>query len=215
MGNITRTFANNIGTSGVMKATAFNNNSFDNVTSVASGAITSGEVEFISTTSITSAQASATVSLTGTFDEYIFYFEQMHPGSASVGLQMQTSTDGTNFNLNTTTAYFLSRNSEDGSSNELSYKTSLDAHNSTSFYYLSVDQINSGDSICCGTLSIFNAKNTTFMKNFKSRIQQEQNNNSMENYVGGYIHTTSAITHAKFQYSSGNIDNGKIHLFGR
>jgi hypothetical protein len=34
MGTITRTFANNITTSGVFKPTAFNNASFDNVTAV-------------------------------------------------------------------------------------------------------------------------------------------------------------------------------------
>ena len=40
MGTITRTFANNITTSGVFKPTAFNNASFDNVTAVPDGAVT-------------------------------------------------------------------------------------------------------------------------------------------------------------------------------
>ena len=42
MGTITRTFANNITTSGVFKPTAFNNTSFDNVTAVPEGALPAG-----------------------------------------------------------------------------------------------------------------------------------------------------------------------------
>jgi hypothetical protein len=47
MGTITRTFANNITTSGVFKPTAFNNASFDNVTAVPGGAVEGGKYGFI------------------------------------------------------------------------------------------------------------------------------------------------------------------------
>jgi hypothetical protein len=49
MGTITRTFANNITTSGVFKPTAFNNASFDNVTAVPSGAVEGGNMVLLST----------------------------------------------------------------------------------------------------------------------------------------------------------------------
>jgi hypothetical protein len=49
MGTITRTFANNITTSGVFKPTAFNNASFDNVTAVPSGAVEGGSMVLLST----------------------------------------------------------------------------------------------------------------------------------------------------------------------
>ena len=42
MGTITRGFANNITTGGVLLPGAVNNSSFDNVTSVASGAVPAG-----------------------------------------------------------------------------------------------------------------------------------------------------------------------------
>jgi len=36
----------------------------------------------------------------------------------------------------------------------------------------------------------------------------------MNNFVAGYANTTSALTNIKFQMSSGNIDDGKILMFG-
>ena len=54
MGTITRTFANNITTSGVFKPTAFNNASFDNVTAVPEGSVEGGRDVFVSkSTSLT------------------------------------------------------------------------------------------------------------------------------------------------------------------
>jgi len=36
----------------------------------------------------------------------------------------------------------------------------------------------------------------------------------MECFVGGYGNTTSAINAIRFQFSNGNIESGKIKLFG-
>ena len=113
-----------------------------------------------------------------------------------------------------TTSYFLSRHAEDGTSNELSYKTGLDLAQSTGFQPLSIDQIHDNDSSMCGFLHLFNPSDTTFVKHFLCRTQQMQVDDSMENYSAGYFNTTSAIDAVQFKYASGNIDAGDICLYG-
>jgi len=39
-------------------------------------------------------------------------------------------------------------------------------------------------------------------------------NFTVNDYVAGYANTTSALTNIKFQMDSGNIDDGKILMFG-
>jgi len=95
MGTITRTFANNITTSGVFKPTAFNNASFDNVTSVPSGALPAGgSMVLLSTqTASSSASISFTTGIDSTYKEYMFIFNNIHP-SAQSSFSFQTSTNG-------------------------------------------------------------------------------------------------------------------------
>jgi hypothetical protein len=80
MGTITRTFANNITTSGVFKPTAFNNASFDNVTAVPGGAVEGGNMVLLSTqTASASASISFTTGIDSTYKEYMFIFNNIHP----------------------------------------------------------------------------------------------------------------------------------------
>jgi hypothetical protein len=82
MGTITRTFANNITTSGVFKPTAFNNASFDNVTAVPSGAVEGGNMVLLSTqTASASASISFTTGIDSTYKEYMFVFNNLHPAT--------------------------------------------------------------------------------------------------------------------------------------
>jgi hypothetical protein len=81
MGTITRTFANNITTSGVFKPTAFNNASFDNVTAVPEGALPAGGSMVLLSTQTASGDASIsfTSGITSTYKEYMFIFNNIHP----------------------------------------------------------------------------------------------------------------------------------------
>jgi len=36
----------------------------------------------------------------------------------------------------------------------------------------------------------------------------------MNNFIAGYVNTTTALTRVQFKMSSGNIDSGKIKLYG-
>jgi hypothetical protein len=80
MGTITRTFANNITTSGVFKPTAFNDASFDNVTAVPGGAVEGGNMVLLSTqTASASASISFTTGIDSTYKEYMFIHNNIHP----------------------------------------------------------------------------------------------------------------------------------------
>jgi len=66
-----------------------------------------------------------------------------------------------------------------------------------------------------GKLFLFNPSSTTFVKHFLSRTQaNHEADYSLDNYIGGYFNTTSAIDAIRFKVSSGNIDSGTIKLYG-
>jgi hypothetical protein len=216
MGTITRNFANNLTTSGLLKPSAFNNDSFDNITAVPSGSVESNSMQFISSqTASASSTVEFTTGLDSTYKEYIFYFDNLHPSNDTVGLEFQGSTNGgVGYGVAMTSTYFLSRHAEDGGSSELSYKTTLDSHNNSGNCYLSIDQKNYNDSSVSGFFHLFNPSSTTFSKHWIARTQQEQNANTMENYTSGYFNTTEAIDAIRFGYNSGNVDSGTIRLYG-
>ena len=198
-----------------MSIVKLNNRSVKDITQF--GSISSlGSLTHIATqTASSSSSINFTSGIDSTYKEYIFYFVDLHPSGSTVGLYFNGSIDsGSNYNVAKTTTYFLSRHAEDGSSNELSYKTGLDLAQGTGLQPLSVDQVNDNDSSVVGFLHLFNPSSTTFIKHYISRTQQMQVDDSMENYSAGYFNTTSAINAITFQYSSGNIDSGQILLFG-
>jgi hypothetical protein len=62
---------------------------------------------------------------------------------------------------------------------------------------------------------LYNPSSTTYVKHFISRTQHTAYNDySQDIYVAGYGNTTSAINAIRFQFSSGNIDDGIIKLYG-
>jgi hypothetical protein len=120
MGTITRTFANNITTSGVFKPTAFNNASFDNVTAVPSGALPAGGSMVLLSTQTASGDASIsfTTGIDSTYKEYMFIFNNIHPATDGTSLQFNLSTDsGSSYNVTKTSTSFRAIHNESDSSN--------------------------------------------------------------------------------------------------
>ena len=71
------------------------------------------------------------------------------------------------------------------------------------------------DQNCGGVLQLFNPASTTYVKHFVSNIQYSQSDDySVCAFVAGYGNTTSAIDAVQFKFSSGNIDDGIIKLYG-
>ena len=202
-----------------MALVKYNNNSISAVTSAA--AIPSGAMTHIKTLTASSSSTlsfvdgSSDVVLDSTYPIYVFKFINIHPASDGVAFYVNFRDGGSAYDAVKTTTYFLSRHAEDDSSSELSYKTGQDLAQSTSPQYLTVDSDNNNDSSQSGEMFLFNPASTTFVKHFMSRVQGVQTNqHSMENFVAGYCNTTTAIDGVQFTMSSGNIDSGKIKLYG-
>ena len=217
MGTITRTFANNITTSGVFKPTAFNNASFDNVTAVPSGAVEGGNMVLLSTqTASASSSISFTTGIDSTYKEYLFLFNSIHPQTDGVDFTFNLSTDGgSNYNVTKTTTAFYAYHIEADTGEALEYSPSYDLAQSTSDKLLSVKIGNDNDQTCSGYLHLFNPSSTNYVKHFISVSNRAYYGDyTVQDFIAGYGNTTSAIDAIIFRMSSGNIDAGTISLFG-
>jgi hypothetical protein len=216
MGSITRSFANNLTTSGVLLPASLNNNSIANVTAYNAAIATGGMVLISSQTASASASIEFTTGIDSTYKEYQFYFINIHPATDNTFFQFNMSTDGgANYNVTKTTSFFRAYHKEDDTDTALSYETTLDLAQSTAFQHLTSSIGNGADESANGTLTIFNPASTTFVKHFIAVSNNyEEDNYTMNNYSAGYGNTTSAVNAVQFKMSSGNIDDGTILMFG-
>jgi hypothetical protein len=215
MGTITRSFANNITTSGVLLPASLVNNSIANVTAY-NAAIATGNMVLISTqTASNSATVSFTTGINSTYKEYQFYFIDIHPRTDNATFQFNMSTDsGSNYNVTKTTTFFRSFHDEADTTTGVAYDTDGDLAQSTSFQPLIRDIGNGADESGAGSMILFNPSSTTYVKHFISTLNYYQSTNVTYNtYVSGYGNTTSAVNALRFQMSSGNFD-GDILMFG-
>ena len=216
MGNIKRSFANNIGSSGILSASAVTNATIEDVTSFDNAASTATLVLLSTQTASASATISFTTGLDSTYDEYIFKFINCHPATDTVKLQFNGSTDsGSNYNVTKTTTFFYAGHNEADNNTFLSYEVALDLAQSTSFQPISDVIGNANDKSASGTLTLFSPSSTTYVKHFIATTNVLSHNDiSINSYVAGYFNTTSAVNAIRFEMSSGNIDDGIIKLYG-
>jgi hypothetical protein len=195
-----------------------NNNSISAVTSMAS--LSTGSMVLISEqTASSSASISFTSGIDSTYPIYLFKFISCHPGTNGARLAFQVDT-GTNTNYNTTATgtSFKSYHKEDGGSTyALGYDTYQDIAQGTGFVNLGTDVISNNDASVSGELYMFNPSSTTFVKHYLATAQGMTDGSppySEVRYKGGYFNTTTALTRIQFKMDSGNIDAGKIKLYG-
>jgi len=180
-------------------------------------AVPSGSLILLSTqTASASASIEFTSGIDSTYDSYVFKFYDIHPATIRAKFQFNLSTDGgSTYAVTKTTTFFNSEHNEGGSSADLTYRTAEDLAQSTSNQNLVRDMGNADDESSSGTLTLFNPSSTTYVKHFISTSNTYfYSGYTMNNFVAGYANTTSALTNIKFQMSSGNIDDGKILMFG-
>ena len=197
--------AQNVGrTSGLIKATAGGGAWTLIKTLTASG---SADLSFVN--------GSADVVLDSTYPIYVFHYIEIHP-SASGGIQFNfnlSADTGSNYNVTKTTTAFDQYQIEAGGTAWMGYATTRDLAQSTAAQRL-VDEIGTdNDNSASGELWLFNPSSTTYVKHFISRSE------AMRNYawqlnIAGYGNTTSAVDAVQFSMSSGNIDAGKVKLYG-
>jgi hypothetical protein len=215
MGSITRSFANNITTSGVLLPASLTNNSIANVTAYNASVATGGMKLISSQTASNSASISFTTGIDSTYKEYQFYFIDIHPRTDGADFTFNLSTDsGSNYNVTKTTTYCQALHDETDSFATLQYRTGEDLAQSTAFQIISLDSSSDADHNLAGYLNLFNPSSTTYVKHFMTNINHNQQTDySINVFTAGYGNTTSAVNAVQFKYDSGNMD-GTILMYG-
>jgi len=217
MGTITRSFANNITTSGVLLPASLTNNSIANVTAYNAAVATGNMVLISSQTANNSASISFTTGINSTYKEYQFWFIDIKARTDGVQFQFNMSTDsGSNYNVTKTSTSFIAYHAEADNDTTLSYSTGTDLAQSTGEQdMLGGDSLGGdADQSLAGTLQLFNPSSTTYVKHFiATQNFSGSSDYSVHSFKAGYGNTTSAINAVRFKMSSGNMD-GTILMYG-
>ena len=201
-----------------MALVKYNNRSILNVTAL--GGITSGDMNLITTNTISSGVSSSsfTSSIDSTYDTYLFKFINIHPSSDGNRFRFQGSTNGgSSYGVNITSTFFKAFHAEADNSDGVSYDGQNDLAQSTSYQQLNLDADLGADDDqgLNGTLYLFSPSNTTFVKHFLGITNfVHKDNYSVQCFISGYFNTTSAINAIDFQVASNNIDSGVIKMYG-
>ena len=159
--------------------------------------------------------ANVTYNLTNTYKEYVFECITINPVTDDVELEFQVSNDGTNYNKYSTSTFFVAYNTETGSPTGLTYDGLWDQAQGQLFQTIFKEVGNDADQACSVELHLFNPASTTYVKNFYARGQGTLHHQyCQDQYAAGYINDAAAMTSIRFQMSSGNINAGKIKMYG-
>jgi len=193
-----------------------NNNSLSAITSLPAS-ITSGAMTLLSTqTASSSSTIDFTSGIDSTYDEYVFKFYDIHPGSnATFGFQVDTGTN-TSYTQNIVSSTFKAYHNEAGGDTSLGYASGDDQAQGSAMQPIALISTSNDDS-ASGYLHLFDPSNTTFVKHFfatSNGVKAISGQYSYHMFTAGYINTTTAITRVQFKTSSGNIDSGVIKLYG-
>jgi len=170
-----------------------------------------------SSATLSFVDGSADVVLDSTYAEYIFYFVDIHPSANGEYFQWQANAAaGSGYNETITSTSFAAVHYENDSAASVAYQTGDDQAQGTSYQTITEGLGGTGnDESVSGYLYLFAPSSTTFVKHFMSRTSSYRHSDaSNDMYNAGYINTTSAIDDIQFKMSSGNIDSGKIKMFG-
>ena len=174
-----------------------------------------GSASTLVSTTTASNTASVTYTLTNTYNEYIFECISINPVTDNVALQFQVSSNGTDYDKTITSSFYVAYTTETGSPTGLVYDGGWDQAQGTGFQTIFKEVGNDADQACSAELHLFNPSSTTFAKNFYARATGTLHHQYIQDqYTAGYINDTAAMTSIRFQLSSGNINSGKIKMYG-
>ena len=197
--------------------TIFTSNGSGTISSVNS-ALQGGLIFISSQTATGVSTVNFTTGIDSTYNEYVFYFYNCHPSSASgTHFEFQGSIDGgSNYNVAMTTTIFRAAHKQDDSSSGVAYMASYDQAQGTAYQMLGeyVDGSQSDGSIA-GELHLYNPSSTTYVKLFNATTQMYNYFPASDNnFTAGYFNTTTAINAISFKFTSGTIDAGTIAMYG-
>ena len=190
-----------------------NNNSISAITTP--GSLAQGKMTLLQTqTASSSASISFTSNIDSTYPIYVFKFINIHSSAdASFTFQADTGTN-TNYNQTITSSAFNAYHYENDGATALTYNANKDLAQSSNFQRIGTLNSENDDS-CNGILHIFQPSDTTFVKHFLCVMNSSAVTPATYNdFVGGYLSTTNALTRFQFKMSTGNIDSGTIKLYG-
>ena len=201
-----------------MSIVTYNNRSISNITALPGTAKSLTHIKTLTASSdstLSFVNGSSDVVLDSTYPIYIFKFINMHPASDNSTFEVNFRDGGSDYDATKTTTFFWAYHDEGDSETTRAYVTSRDLDQATGFTDLSGSIGNGNDESCSGELYLFNPSSTTFLKSFQSRASlYEGGSYAMDVYTGGYCNVTAAIDGVQFKMSSGNIDAGKIKMYG-
>ena len=158
------------------------------------------------------------VVLDSTYPVYCFRFSNIHPATDSAYLQFQgNAAGGSGYNETMQSAVWVSYNNEGGSDAAIYYATGQDQQNGTGYQYLTGSGHTGSDNDQCisGNLFLFSPSGTTYVTHFFSHTNSSTGDDyCLQSFTAGYFNLTGAVDEISFKFSSGNIDAGKIKLFG-
>ena len=194
-----------------------NNQSLTAITALPS-AVSGGAMTLLETqTASSSATISFTSNIDSTYDEYVFKFYDIHPGTDNTSFNFQfNASGGSGYNETITSTTFRTEHDEGDSGTELAYSAGSDQAQGTAVQKVGDSGVGAdNDQQISGILHLYAPSNTTFVKHFMGRFCSAAQGDAINDlYVAGYINTTSAIDEVQFAMSSGNIDSGVIKFYG-
>ena len=171
----------------------------------------------ISTFTSDGSDATATFDsdIDSTYPIYVFKWINIHPETDATHFQVNFRDGSTAYDATKTTTAFKGYHDESDSTAELAYRTGEDLTQSTSALIIQNNIDNANDASSSGELWLFSPSSTTFVKHFISRAINLGNSDAASDwFVAGYCNVTAAIEGVQFSRSSGEIQDGKIKMYG-
>ena len=180
--------------------------------------VSTGDVVLLATETISSdANVAFTSVLTSAYKEYIFGFIDIHGQTDDANFTFNGSDDTSShsYDVIKTTTNWESGIAENDAQEGLQYSGTRDLAQSTAYQQLYGGTDNENDYCFSGYLHIWNPAGTTFVTHFYSDIHGVHNGyTAKRTQIAGYFNITGAITAVDFKQSSGNLDSGKIKVWG-
>ena len=171
----------------------------------------------ISTFTSDGSDATATFDsgIDSTYPIYVFKFISIHPQTDDKNFQVNFRDGSTAYDATKTTTYFHATHDEGDSATSLAYIAGHDLAQSTGAQILSEGISSDADHGSSGALWLFSPSSTTYVKHFICRSNGTRHSDiSSDVHVAGYCNVTAAIDGVQFSMSSGEIQGGKIKLYG-
>ena len=169
-----------------------------------------------SSNTVSFVNGASSVVIDDTYPIYMFKFINIHPANNDVDFAVGFRDGGSNYDATKTTTYFRASHGENDSPASVQIEAAADLAQATGDQKLSKSGIgNGGDESLSGELMLFNPSSTTFVKHFIAKTQYYGHDNQSSNdYIAGYCNVTAAIDAVQFAFTGGNIESGKVQLYG-